>query len=84
MTIQHFNTITGFACISIRPLGSTVQDVHASIVLPKGHIDSICPLGHTGFPCIYTSLGSFSRTDNDNDNLSNENELSTNRQLSKP
>ena len=23
MTIQHFNTITGFACISIRPLGST-------------------------------------------------------------
>ena len=23
MTIQHFNTITGFACISIRPLGCT-------------------------------------------------------------
>ena len=23
MTIQHFNTVTGFACISIRPLGCT-------------------------------------------------------------
>ena len=23
ITIQHFNTITGFSCISIRPLGST-------------------------------------------------------------
>ena len=36
-----------------------VQDVHASIVLPKGHIDSICPLGHIGFSCIYTSLGPY-------------------------
>ena len=25
MTIQHFNTITGFACISIRPLGNTID-----------------------------------------------------------
>ena len=58
MTIQHFNTITGFACISIY-VPWAVQDVHASIELPKGHIDSICPLGHIGFSCIYTSLGPY-------------------------
>ena len=36
-----------------------IQDVHASIILPKGHIDSIRPLGHIGFLCICTSLGPY-------------------------
>ena len=57
---QHFNTSY------ISHLGQYGIFMHictslASLVLPKGRIDSIRPLGHIGFTCIYTSLGSFCR-----------------------
>ena len=36
-----------------------IQDLHGFIVLPKGRIDYIRPLGHIWFSCIYTSLGPY-------------------------
>merc|ERR1712032_871003 len=42
----------------------TIQDFHAHLYVPCAVQDfhaSIRPLGHIGFTCIYTSLGSFRR-----------------------
>ena len=35
--------------------------MHVNPIWLKGRIESIRPLGHIGFTCIYTSLGSFCR-----------------------
>ena len=59
-TSIHPKDNTGFPCTSIRPLCNTGSPfLHASIVLPKGCIDYIRPLGHIGISCIYTSLGPY-------------------------
>ena len=63
---MHGNTLT-LLCIprTIRDFHAhlyvpwAIRDLLASIVLPKGRIDYIRPLGRIGFACIYTSLGPY-------------------------
>jgi len=63
---MHGNTLT-LLCIprTIRDFHAhlyvpwAIRDLLASIVLPKGRIDYIRPLGRIGFSCIYTSLGPY-------------------------
>ena len=63
---MHGNTLTLYIPRTIQDFHAhlyvlwAIQDFYVSIVLPKGRIDYIRPLGHIGFSCIYsTSLGPY-------------------------
>ena len=55
MTIQHFNTITGFASISIRPLGSTGCPCHCCLA-PCKSVTNYGPLTEPKFCIVKCTL----------------------------